>query len=274
MTEQGIDSEDIDIDIDIDIARDSSNRHSIVLKTPFFGGPDDSQITALKEALQAIIETKDTALEVTFTLRPDQMSDISPSEREEIEALEQEYTVALEVEEPVILVDYGIQDGLRTAFSQDGTIHSDARCSMAMTVEPALPFRKLTIRSKSEEAFEHMFVKKLNTSNSLREIPVEITTGNQKLLEALESNEVAMLVNIREEYINPIRQHFEGRDDSQQLELDLGSMGTIRHEYGAVNRPQMWGLEEKCTNIAVTYGRPFTYKYGESLDRLESVSFN
>lgn len=83
-----------------------------------------------------------------------------------------------------------------------------------------------------------------------------------------------MFFNTRDEYSNPLRKLFEETDNKQRLEIGFGSIGTKRHEYGAVNKHQVVGLERRCTDIAATYGRPFTYKYGESLDRLESVSFD
>ncbi|RUR51301.1 hypothetical protein [Vreelandella populi] len=268
IAEQGIDPEDIKI------TSSTKDRRSIVLKTPFFGGPDDSLIPPLKEHLQSIVNNKEATLEVTFNLLPDKMSVISSGEREEIEALAQEYVVTLEIEEPVILADYSLLDGANAALSGSETVESHASCSIAMLVEPKLPFQKLTLGGEAEEGFNQILVKKLSNSNTFREIPVDITTNSQKLQEALENNQVTMFINIRDEYVNPIRAMLEGKGNRQQLEIDFGSIGAIRHEYGSLNRHQMSGLEKRCTNMAAAYGRPFTYQYGESLDRLESVSFN
>ncbi|WP_018915907.1 hypothetical protein [Vreelandella zhanjiangensis] len=268
ISEHGIDPEDIKI------TSSTRARRSIVLKVPFFGGPDDSLIASLKEHLQSIVDNKETALKVTFNLLPDKMSRISSEEREEIEALAQEYVVTLEIEEPVILTDYSLLDGANAVLSGSETVESHASCSMAMLVEPKLPFRQLTLGGETEEDFYQIFVRKLHVSNTSRGIPVDITTNNQILQEAFENDEVAMFINVRDEYVNPVRALYEGTDTRQLLEIDFGSIGAIRHEYGSVNQYSMSGLEKRCTNLAATYGRPFTYQYGESLDRLESVSFN
>lgn len=110
IVEQGINPDDINI------TSSTKYRYSIVLKTPFPGGPDDDKIAVLKESLQAIIEDKNTVLEVTLTLRPDQISNITSEEGDEIEALAQEYTVALDADKPVILIYYGLHDGINAAF--------------------------------------------------------------------------------------------------------------------------------------------------------------
>ncbi|CAM0555894.1 hypothetical protein EHLJMEHL_00982 [Vreelandella titanicae] len=266
ISEQGINPEDIKIETH------SNNNESIVLKAPFFRKPDDNQMAALRDALQDIIDNKDTTLEVTFTILTDDLNDLSPEDKEIIETLEQEYTVDLEFKEPLIVVGQSFGDSLQAAFSQDGRTQSNASCSMVMTVEPALPFQELKLRGGSEDELEYIFIKNVRGGYITHSVPVEITTRNQQLQEALENFDVAILTNIRSGELR--RELGNARDGIQQLELDLGPMGTVRHENGAVSSSQMWSLKNKCGNISLPYGRPFTYEYGESLDRLESVSFD
>lgn len=244
----------------------SAKQPSIVLSNPFFGGIDETQEAALRGGLQAIIEGRNAPIEVTFTLRPENMSPEAGRSREEAFALPQDYRVVLGVKTVVLGVSYSVSDMLDSVVSKSH-MRSAATCNLSMSVEPALPFYALRTRTTDHAENSHSF-RKGRSSNSASFIPVDITASQPELQALLKSGKIMMST----ELTGSSQQMRQGAG-IRQLEIQFGDMSEITHDHAKIDFYSHIGLKAHCWEKVGAIGRPFSYIAGDTLDRLIRVTF-
>ncbi|MGE8499652.1 MAG: hypothetical protein ACN6O6_19280 [Pseudomonas sp.] len=263
LRKQGIDPEQVDMRLG------ESGGSTIVFSTSMFKELEEARKAALHDALKAIVDGREQAIGVTFTLRPEDMEAGSAGVREQAVALPREYTTGLGVKDVLIGVSYGLTDVLNSALAGSRQTDSEAFCSVSMTVEPQLPFYDLRLFEREGKPAEAMLTKNLYTPYSRDHIPVDIAVDIPELQAALASGDMEMSTQLTGDTAGGRVRNKRG---ISQLEILIGPLGQVSHEQAKVEYFSHTHLESKCREMAAALGRPFTYKMGDSLDRLRSVS--
>lgn len=263
LHKQGIDPAQVSM-------RTEANGRELILETPLFGGLEPPQMALLQQALQKIIDQRDQGLKVEFTLRPDDLVSDKPEYHQQAAGLPLRYPVNLKVSKPLIGLSYGFRNKLY-AIAQ-GTENEkrtqEMSCYIAFTVEPALTFYGLdNERSESGEITGSYLTKTYRSSYTRYDIPVDIQVQEPRIQRHLDEKKIFFSTQLTH------GRYRINRKGITELELYIGSMGEVEHVNGQVNYLKHRKLKKQCQEMAVSFGRPFTYTMGESLDRLQKISF-
>lgn len=273
------------------------------LSAPLFDGLTPQQEDALRDALEGIIKAREDEFYLTLTLHPERI-DADREHHDDVQTLATDYRVKLEIDKAVIGLSYSLGDMYAAALSGSREGKGEAFCSIAVNISPALPFTDVDViyqpaeaaaqntpneaanrEAASGEAEEMVnsnvppvpqgmvLVRRPEGSHGAYKIPVDavvtLAGTTPPLQKKLDNKEVLLSTA----FINGDSVSLY-RKDISALEFQLGSMGMISHRHRKVNYFAMQNLKEKCRAIAAdSLGRPFSLSMGESIDRLESLTF-
>ncbi|WAF87810.1 hypothetical protein NRL37_10295 [Metapseudomonas otitidis] len=239
----------------------------LVLSEPIFGGLEPAQKTALQAALKAIVDARQAPLDMHLTLHPDDMPPSLPSAREKALELPREYDAHFTLDAVSLSVAFGMTDLVNAALKGSLNMQSEVMCNVTAQFEPALPFIGMKV-PEEEGPYRTLMVKDLASAYSYDEIPVEVRFADPDL-QALVSQQKVQVTSAITDRSTP----FRNKRGLKQFEFIIGPVGTVNHENAKVDFHSHTDLAVKCEHLAGALGRPFSYKLGDSLDRLASVVF-
>ncbi|WP_330959337.1 hypothetical protein [Photobacterium sp. 53610] len=243
------------------------NVRSLLLSTSEKNKITETQKASIQSAFEKILADKKSTMNVRFLLRPEDMETEKAEYREEAARLKKEFTTELTVKEVMVGISYSMMDSFLMAMQGTTQTEGEAFCTVAMTLSPALPFSAIVVDHKDEKPVGMSVVR------SRYAVPTDIRLAYPHLQAKLDNHQILLSTEITNNSPRESLRRIQGRGGMNQLEIELGSLGTVRHEYGKVDYSTSSSLDQRCRNMAAQLGRPFTFTMGDSLDRLESVTF-
>ncbi|WP_374980485.1 hypothetical protein PSGK_02820 [Pseudomonas solani] len=259
---QGIDPEKVTFRVAGSLSQE------LVLSEPLFGGLEPAQKTALQAALEAIVEDRNASLDMHLAIHPDAMDPTEAKARAEALELPREYDAHFSLDHVSLSVAYGLTDLVGMALKGSQSMQSEAVCNVTAHFDPALPFIGLKAPEQEGSPYRHMMLLNLSTPYSYDEIPVEFRFADPAM-EALVSQETILVTSAVTDRSTPLR----NKRELNQFEFVIGPVGGVEHENAKVGVNTHMDLASKCEHLAGALGRPFSYHFGDSMDRLKAVAF-
>ncbi|MDO6707577.1 hypothetical protein [Photobacterium sp. 1_MG-2023] len=265
--EAGIAPEDVKIHFD----EEKLDSSSLLLSTSEKKQMTEAQKVAVQNALEQILADKKRTMTVRFSLRPEEMKTDKKEYREEAARLNKEYTTELTVKDVMVGISYNMLDSLLMAMQGTKRNEGEAFCTVALTLSPVLPFSGLVVNDKDEQPVSTSLIR--GHGYYAYTVPADIQLGDPHLQTKLDNSQIYLSTEITNSSQRYILRHNQGKRGLRQLEIELGSLGPVNHEYGKVTDYVSSSLDQKCRKMAAEFGRPFSFSMGDSLDRLSSVAF-
>lgn len=276
LTDAGIDPDKVRIGFDED---DYSNR-TMLLTAPLFEGLSSPQKETLRQALNDILDARNTDFYLNLTLHRDAINTDDARLKEDSGTLEAAYRTQLTIDDAIIGLSYNLGSFYAAAFRGSRESEGDAYCSVAMNMSLALPFSDVELAeaetpadgTAEAAAQTTVLVRNAKGRAGRYSIPVEVAVtlaGQTPALQAKLDQHEVMLSTV---FINSKSIELY-RKEIRALEFLVGPIREVQHEYGRVSYLTLLNLKEQCRAMAAeTMGRPFSFSMGESIDRLESVT--
>ncbi|HLD67115.1 MAG TPA: hypothetical protein VJA19_13820 [Pseudomonas sp.] len=240
----------------------------LVLSEPAFGGLDTAQKAKLQSALEAIIEARKAQLDILLVIHPDAMQDTEDGTRERALKLPREYEGRFSLDEVSLSVALGMGDMLDAALKGSLKMQSEGFCNVTAKLNPALPFVGLRASEGPGSPYRHALKKNLSGPYSGDMIPVEINFKDPALQSLMSKGRLNVSSSLSDS-----SRFFPNKRGLSQFEFLIGPLGNVDHENAKVDFYSHVNMEVRCEEMASALGRPFSYKLGDSLDRLDSVVF-
>lgn len=249
---------------------DDSTRTSLILTTDRFGGISDEQKKQVVEALKKHIADRKETLGAIFTLQRDQMSqDMRRYALEDAANLDPEYSLRLKPDDVLIGTSYGLRDMFAAAMEGRKDATSEATCSVALKVLASTPFRSIDVASEDGSLAKVSLTRLYSSRYGIYRIPATVTLDQPELQTRLDNREIFLSTQLSNGAMSPL-----DKRPMSQVELFVGSLGEITHENAKVSYYEHAHLKQRCRDMAAGLGRPFSFTFGDSLDRLEAVAFS
>lgn len=243
--------------------RVDQNDEKVVILSISESHGEEERLESFQKALESVVQAREVfPLTIEFSLDLES-SDNADQPEDRLEPLPS-YKAAITLDGVELSHSYGLGDTFADALSQrQPTL--EAHCAIAAKVSPPLPIDYLKYEeSDGDEGGRY----KVSVDDITGTYTAAITFNSKELQTMLEQREAnpAMPTDSR------AKTEMLFRGNMGQVDLRLGPIGQVAHEHGSVDVVTHSGLRTRCTELAISKGRPFTFFMGDSLDRLVAVS--
>lgn len=138
-----------------------------------------------------------------------------------------------------------------------------AFCQISAALEKPLPQLSYRLQTAADPRLDSLF--QLMGQVVPISIPHHLRFADTELQTSIDNGSLAYVLRA-----DPLRAE-NGGERSRYMVFEFGSVGEVTHMSGQVS--SMEHYERDCLERVIQAGRPFTYFYGKSLDRLQSVEY-
>lgn len=240
---------------------DRENSHTVILSI-HESGSHEEKLESFEGALKDIVHARGILpLKLTLNVYPPS-PDKAGSGSKTLEVLHGR-EVEVSLEGLGLSHTYGMAETLQDAVS--GTQpQAEAFCSVTAKLSPALPFTYLQERARGAGENGRFTA---STKSYSGEFHADLVFNDENLRKMVENQDVLLAMPFDSSAkVSMFKGHLN------QIALHIGSVGTFDFSHAGVDSVTRSRLRNRCEDLAVKMGRPFTFVIGDSLDRLASVS--
>jgi hypothetical protein len=248
----------------IELTKDKGNSKILNVVFPY-GSMSVPQREQIKAVLTDIISSR-THWKFKANLQPHWNTLNLTSEAGRQLALEISQQMTLESADPfkVILAGKATFDSVISTLL-DNKVSQEFFCHVELKLQNAIPFASII----SVDAFDppegvtgNVMLKKIMPGNSAYKVPATFYVEDDNMRRTIKEKKLVISNSV-----------LPDGNDVKALSFEVGSLGEQASRGGKLSGSSYHRLEKQCMEMAGNLGRPFSFQFGNGLDRLNKVTF-
>ncbi|WP_087016412.1 hypothetical protein [Thaumasiovibrio subtropicus] len=249
---------------------DKKDSKAIILSMSVFSRLSDEQKSAIYTALNEIVMEKNadpSKIALHIKLLGEQVESEDPLVWNDVDYLPDEVTADLKINDIMVAASSSFADLIAHAAGVGTT--SAGLCTVGVELSRRIPFHRMSLDG-GEAGFSNVTLSRRSSANyRYYEMPAELRVSSPAFQHLLDSQqmEISTHVSLSDLRIR-IRKNGYGL---QFFEFNLGQIGEVYHQNFKTNIHSKFRLESQCRQKAADLGRPFSFLFGDSIDRLNNI---